>query len=322
MFAAALTFVVVLAVIVTVNWLFLVRPEQADQAALRKRLRTGTGRLPASYSGGLVKETVKLSSVPLLDRLLRAASFVTEPIQGRITAAGLKVSVGTVLLACALAAASAFLLVTIVFKYRWLGLLIGCLAACMPIALLNYKARRRALLFEEHFPEAINLIARALRAGHAFTTGIAMVADEAQEPVASEFRQLYEEQNFGRPMPDAMQAFAERVPLLDARFFVTAVLTQREAGGNLSEILDNLANVIRERFKVKRQIRVVSAHARLTGWILICEPPLLAVVLTFLVPNNMRTLITDPLGRQMLLGAVCLQIMGTLLIRRLIRIEY
>ena len=122
--------------------------------------------------------------------------------------------------------------------------------------------------FEEQFPEAIDLIGRALRAGHAFTTGLAMAAEEIPAPVGEEFKLLYDRQNFGMPLPDAMRAFAARIPLIDARFFVTAVLTQRETGGNLGEVLDNLASVIRERFKVKRQVRVLTAHGRITGWIL------------------------------------------------------
>ncbi len=129
--------------------------------------------------------------------------------------------------------------------------------------------RRRPRKFEEQFPEAIELIARALRAGHALTTGLALVAEELPDPVGGEFRLVYDRQNFGMSMPDALHLFAERVPLLDARFFVTAVLTQRESGGNLAEILDNLGDVIRQRFRVKRQIRVVTAHARLTGWVLV-----------------------------------------------------
>jgi tight adherence protein B len=322
MLAAALTFLVVIAVVLAVNWVFLVRPEQADQAALKRRLGNVTGVLRSSYTGTLVKPAVLLSPVPAVDRILSAATFVTAPIQLKISAAGLRMSVGGVLLACAMAGAAAFLFVFVLTRHAWLGLLAASVSAWLPIVVLNYKARKRVLAFEEHFPEAIDLIARALRAGHAFTTGLGMVSDESQEPVAGEFRQLYEEQNFGRPMPEALRAFADRVPLLDARFFVTAVLTQRESGGNLSEILDNLASVIRERFKVKRQIRVMSAHARMTGWVLAVEPLVLAIVLTFVAPNSMRTLFTDPLGLQMIVGAVCLQTLGTLVIRRLVNIEY
>ncbi len=123
-------------------------------------------------------------------------------------------------------------------------------------------------LFEDQFPQAIDLIASSLRAGHAFTTGVSMVADEVPDPTGAEFRLLYDQQNYGMPLPDALKAFARRVPLLDARFFITAVLTQREAGGNLAEVLDNLSTLIRERSRVKRQVRVASAHGRITGWVL------------------------------------------------------
>ena len=145
--------------------------------------------------------------------------------------------------------------------------------------------------FEEQFPEAIDLVARALRAGHALPTGLGMVADELQAPVGTEFRILFDEQNFGLTLPDAMRNFARRVPVLDARFFVTAVLTQRETGGNLAEVLDNLASVIRERFKVKRQVRVLSAHGRITGWVLACLPPVLAVATLIVNPDHLGTLL-------------------------------
>ena len=146
----------------------------------------------------------------------------------------------------------------------------------VPFIFVRHKKNQRLKKFEEQFPEAIDLIARALRAGHAFTTGLAMAAEEIPAPVGEEFKLLYDRQNFGMPLPDAMKAFAARIPLIDARFFVTAVLTQRETGGNLGEVLDNLASVIRERFKVKRQVRVLTAHGRITGWILAALPPALA----------------------------------------------
>ena len=149
-----------------------------------------------------------------------------------------------------------------------LALAAAPLFASIPFMFVRWKRTRRFGMFEEQFPEAIELMARALRAGHAFPTGIQMVADEIPSPVGAEFKLLYDRQNFGMPLSDALKGMAERVPILDARFFTTAVLTQRETGGNLSEILDNLAAVIRDRFKVKRQVRAVTAHGRITGWIL------------------------------------------------------
>jgi len=195
-------------------------------------------------------------------------------------------------------------------------------AFMMPVVALRFMRTRRMYKFEEQFPEALDLLSRALKAGHAFTTGIDMVGTEMPKPVGPEFRNLYDHQNFGMPMPDALKAFSDRVPVLDARFFVTAVLIQRESGGNLSEVLDNLAGVIRERFRVKRQMRVLSAHGRITGWILVCLPPVLGLVLMSVNPEHRRTMLGDPLGIQMLMGAVVMQIVGTLIIRKIVNIEY
>jgi tight adherence protein B len=140
--------------------------------------------------------------------------------------------------------------------------------------------------------------------------------------VGLEFRKLYDEQNFGLTLPDALRNFAGRIPVLDARFFVTAVLTQREAGGNLAEVLDNLAKVIRERFKVKRQVRVISAHGRITGWVLTGLPPAAAVATFMLSPLHIETLLGDPLGIRMIITAAVMQVLGALIIRRIVDIEY
>jgi tight adherence protein B len=149
-----------------------------------------------------------------------------------------------------------------------------------------------------------------------------MVGRELPDPVGAEFRLMYDRQNFGMAVPDALRQFAERVPVIDARFFATAVLTQRESGGNLSEVLDNLSNVIRERFKVKRQVRVITAHGRITGWVLAALPPVLAVALFIINPEQMLMLVRDPLGLRMIAFAAVLQVIGTLTIRKLVNIEY
>jgi tight adherence protein B len=149
-----------------------------------------------------------------------------------------------------------------------------------------------------------------------------MVADELPHPMSEEFRLLHDQQSFGLPLNEALKNFAQRVPLLDARFFVTAVLTQREAGGNLSEVLDNLAAIIRDRFRVKRQVRVLSAHGRITGWVLAGLTPVLVMLFMFLMPQNYAKFYKDPLGLQMIAVAVLLQIAGVVLIRKIVDIEY
>ena len=149
----------------------------------------------------------------------------------------------------------------------------------LPYSYASYRRTKRFQKFEELFPNAIDTLARAVRAGHAFTTALELIANEIAEPVASEFRKLFEEQKFGLPVRDALMNLAARVPLVDVKFFVTAVMLQRETGGNLAEILDNLSYVIRERFKIMRQVRVYTAQGRLTMMLLMGLPPIIVVVM-------------------------------------------
>ena len=193
--------------------------------------------------------------------------------------------------------------------------------AFMPITLLRLKRNRRLRAFEEQFPEALDLISRALKAGHAFATGLKMVADELPEPVGPEFRKTFDEQNFGLPLKDALENLTGRIPLLDVRFFATAVLIQRETGGNLSEILENLAHVVRERFKILRQVRVYTAHGRLTGYVLLALPAFLSVALMFINPEHMNLLFRERMGQMMLMATIVMQTFGFLWIKQIVKIE-
>ena len=203
-----------------------------------------------------------------------------------------------------------------------LALAVAPVGAWLPIGFLRYKAAKRLAAFEEQFPEAMDLMARALRAGHALTSTFQVIGEEVPDPAGAEFRQLFEQQNYGMSLPDALRAFANRSPILDARFFVTALLTQRETGGNLSEVLDNLASVIRERFKVKRQVRVMSAHGRITGWVLAFLPIAVGTILFAISPSQMRVLVDDPMGVRMVVAALVLEVVGVLAIRKIVNIEY
>jgi tight adherence protein B len=191
----------------------------------------------------------------------------------------------------------------------------------VPFLVLNIKRGRRLRTFEEQFPEALDLIARALKAGHAFATGLKMVADEMPEPVGPEFRKTFDEQNFGLPLKDALENLTHRVPLIDVRFFATAVLIQRETGGNLSEILENLAHVVRERFKILRQVRVYTAHGRLTGYVLLALPAVLCIALSFINPDHMNLLFREPMGQTLLMIAATMQFIGYMWIRQVVKIE-
>jgi tight adherence protein B len=202
--------------------------------------------------------------------------------------------------------------------FGWLGALIGFF---LPYAYASHMRSKRFQKFEEKFPEAIDTLARAVRAGHAFTTAVEMIANELAEPVAGEFRQLFEEQKYGLPVRDALMNLTERVPLVDVKFFVTAVMLQRETGGNLAEILDNLSYVIRERFKILRQVRVHTAQGRLTMVLLMALPPTIVVVMQFLNPGFIHPLFADPLGHALIVGGIVLQTIGYFVIRKIIRIR-
>jgi len=209
----------------------------------------------------------------------------------------------------------------IVTRASW-GLPVGfALGFALPFVFLKIKRTRRMRAFEEQFPEALDLIARALKAGHAFATGLKMAADELPEPVGPEFRKTFDEQNFGLPMKDALDNLARRIPILDVRFFVTAVLIQRETGGNLAEILENLGFVVRERFKILRQVRVYTAHGRFTGYVLLALPAVLGIALSFINPEHMNMLFRERMGQMLLGGALVMQTIGFLWIKQVIKIE-
>ena len=198
---------------------------------------------------------------------------------------------------------------------------VGLLLGALPILFLMQRRSARIKKFEEQFPEALDLLARALRAGHAFQTSLGMVADEVAEPVGPEFKKTFDQQNFGLPLKECLFELADRVPLLDVRFFATAVTIQRETGGNLAEILDNLAYVVRERFKILRQVRVHTAHGRFTGYVLLALPAVLGIILSYLSPDHMNTLFTEQMGKTMLIGAAVMQTVGYFWIKQVIKIE-
>jgi len=317
---AVATFAVVMGLILATYWVALVRPEDRAQTTLRKRLKTRGSA--AAVRLDLVKKVERLSHVPVLNKLLARTAGVSNPLRRLITESGVAITPGLLLLMSAFAGLLAYVVVQTLTHQFLIGVVCGALAAGGPYLYVCWVRVQRLRKFEETFPEAIDLIARALRAGHAFTTGIGMVANELPAPVGAEFRLLYDGHHYGQPLALALRAFAERVPLIDARFFATAVLTQRESGGNLTEVLDNLATVIRERFRVKRQVRVITAHGRITGMVLVALPPCMAFAMYTSGPENFTPLFTDPIGIQMVTGAIILQVIGTLIIKKLVNIEY
>ena len=314
------TFLIFFTGIYGVYWFVILRPEAQAVGVVKRRLRPT--RQKVDRQAELRKEVQALSTIGAVDALLKRNQTRTASLQLLIDQAGLNITVATLLLASLVVAALVFFFVLRLTGWAMVALPLAALSAFVPVNIVKYKRTLRMRKFEEQFPEALDLLGRALRAGHAFTTGLEMIASEMAEPIGPEFRVLYDQQNFGMPLPDALRLFATRIPVLDARFFVTAVLIQRESGGNLSEILDNLARVMRERFRVKRQMRVISAHGRISGWILVCLPPVLATVIFSINGETRQIMFHDPLGQQMMIAAACLQVIGTLIMRKIINVPY
>ena len=221
----------------------------------------------------------------------------------------------------ALGGLAATVLLPLHLNWSWTAPPLMALAAALPYLYLRHKRTARLAAFEEQFPESLDFLARSMRAGHAFTISLKMVAEESSDPLGIEFRTLFNEQNLGAPLEVALYNLADRVPLLDVRFFVSAVVLQKQTGGNLGEILTRLGYLIRERFRVKGQVRSASAHGRTTALVLTIMPIATTVLMMVVAPAYLRTLLTDPDGKWLIAGAIAGQIVGQLVIRKIIKIK-
>lgn len=197
----------------------------------------------------------------------------------------------------------------------------GLLAGALPLLSVLRRRKRRLRAFEEQFPESLEFISRSMRAGHAFSVSLEMVHHEFKDPLAGEFRRTSEEHNLGLPLETALGKLGQRVPSMDVRFFVSAVVLQKRTGGNLAELLDKLAALIRERFKLRGRIRAVSAHGKITGGALSSIPIGVAVMMFVVNPEYFRFFALDPAGQLMMGGAVVLQLIGYVIIRQIVKIE-
>jgi tight adherence protein B len=295
----------------------------SDLDKLKSRL-VGTTKVKAtkavSSSGSLIQADEK--------NLLLAAKFLRRfqlqsKLEELIEQAGMKWStarlVNTCLLAVVAAGALAWLLLPDQFhQYFYLPALA---AGALPLLFVVRKRKARLRRFEELFPDSLEFVSRSMRAGHAFSVSLEMIHREFQEPLSGEFRRTFEEHNLGLPLDVALQKLAKRVPSLDVHFFVSAVLLQKRTGGNLAEILDKLAYVIRERFKLRGRIRAISAHGRMTGTALTCIPIGVAVLMFYTNPDYVKFFFLDDVGNIMLGCAVALQIVGYVVMKQITNIE-
>jgi tight adherence protein B len=289
---------------------------------LDRRLREvsdGVAPADANADDSVLKRAVS-GPLPGVDRLI-AGTSVGSWLARLIEQSGVNVTPTAIVLMSLVAAAAAWVAVSALVRVPFAPAGAALVGGFLPYGWLLHRRSSRLKRFEEQFPEALDLLSRAIRAGHAFQTAMGMVGDELPPPVGPEFKKTFDRQNFGLPLRDALNELSERVAILDVRFFVTAVLIQRDTGGNLSEILDNLAHVVRERFKIRRQIRVHTAHGRFTGYVLLALPAALAVALSIINPTHMELLFREHMGQMMIMGAIVMQTIGFIWIRQVIKIE-
>jgi tight adherence protein B len=304
-------------------WVFSNAFRHSDMDKLKSRL-LGTSKAKKTKTGGPnaslihTEEKAGLLALKLLQKYKLQAK-----LQELLEQAGMKWSthrlINTCLVTCVAGWAIAWM--TLPAQLRRFSYLVALLVGVLPLLYVIRKRKMRLRRFEELFPDSLEFVARSMRAGHAFSVSLEMIHREFQEPLAGEFRRTFEEHNLGLPLDMALQKLAKRVPSLDVHFFVSAVLLQKRTGGNLAEILDKLAYVIRERFKLRGRIRAISAHGRMTGLALTCIPIGVGVIMFYVNPDYARFFFLDDVGNIMLVCAIALQLIGYAIIRQIVKIE-
>jgi tight adherence protein B len=286
---------------------------------MERRLRALAAGDGSQESRSLLK--VALQGEPTWLTRLLVASPRASAIDRWLQQSGSNVSVGRFVLVSTMAGVSVALLAMVLRLPLPLALLLGAVGFVVPAIVVTVRRSRRLRRFDEQLPDCLDLIARALRAGHAFPSALQMVGSEAADPVASEFQTTFEEINYGVSVHDAMLNLARRVPSLDLRYFVVAVLLQRETGGNLAELLDNLSALIRQRFKLLGRIRVLAAEGKLSAYILIGLPFVTAATVYAVNPKFMSLLWTDPAGLRLSAGAMVMMVLGAMVMWRIVKIR-
>lgn len=298
-------------------WRSYKRPEVT---AMEKRLQALTASHDTSEQTWLLKQRM-MSEVPLLERWLLGIPQAHQ-LQKMIYQSGMDWPLSRLLLACAALGSAAWGAIVVAAHQSMLsGMAVGGLFAALPLLYVLRQRRLRLARLEQQLPDALDLIIRGLRAGHAFSSSLQMVGEEMADPIAQEFRVVHDEINFGVSMQQALTNLCERVPIADLRYFVVSVLIQRESGGNLTEVLGNLRRLIRERLKLLARIRVLSAEGRLSAWVLGVMPFAIAALLNVANPAFMSLLWTDPIGIVIVQSMLTLMVIGFFILRKIIKIR-
>lgn len=315
----ALVFVITFLVL---GGIYVLLGRQKDSEIIRGRLEAidrGTALTPNALNRDLVRDE-RLSSIPTFHRVLTRWSWPGR-LRKFIAQAGMQVRPGKVMLIGAALGLAIFEAAQFLSASALLSIGAGAAAALAPLIFIAIKRARRLASFQRQFPEVIDLLSRSVRAGHSFSSGLEIVSTDLGEPVAGEFRTAFDEQRFGLPLRDALLGLCERVPLMDVRLFVIALLVQKETGGNLVEILDNLAHVIRERFRIAGEVRIRTAQGRLTAVILIALPLIMMLMLHVVDPDYLKLLFVDRLGQLMLITAALMQTIGAFIVWKIVKIK-
>jgi tight adherence protein B len=262
-----------------------------------------------------------MSELPMLERMLLRLPRAHQ-LDRLILQANLNWTVSHLLLNCLVLGAVSFLTVNALLHLGFIiAAPIAAASALLPLAYVNFRRARRLVKLQQQLPDALDLLGRALRAGHAFGAGLQMIGEEMADPIASEFSFVHDEVNFGVSLEQALTNLSVRVPITDLRYFVVAVLIQRDSGGNLTEVLANLARLIRQRLKLFAQVRVLSAEGRMSAWLLSLLPFAIGALMTVFNPEFMKPLWTDPMGISIVRGLLVSMACGILMLRKIIRIR-
>jgi tight adherence protein B len=302
-------------------YLLSTRSVDARRAQLERRVQQALQDSDEAENGQLVltrRDT--LSKFPALARLLARFKF-TQNLDHALSQADIQITVGRLLFFCILAGIMAGLAALTVFESLAMVVISAVVAAALPIVHVKWVRKRRLAKFLEHLPDALDLMSRSLAVGHAFSEALYQVAEDMPEPISREFRLTYEEQKLGLSTKLALEHLGERIPLLDLHLCITAILIQRETGGNLAEILEKVATTIRERFRLMEEFRTMTTASRGSAWILCALPFFIVFVIMAFNPSYMNPLFYDPRGHYILAVAALLQVLGIITIRKILAIK-
>ena len=302
-------------------YLLATHGSDAKRARLQKRLAEAL--LHSAHTEDaevLLARNELMSEIPSLNRALLSMQAALQ-LKKMLDQADLHITPSRLVMFSFMAGILAAMAASVVSGNILLMFLAGILAAALPFVHVWYKRKKRFDRFLEHLPDALDLMSRALSAGHAFSEAMHMVSTEMPEPIATEFRKTYEEQNLGLSLKLALENLTQRIPLLDLRMCVTAVLIQRETGGNLAEILEKVAYTIRERFRIMGDLKTLTTSSRMSAWLLCGLPIFVSVVITAMNPEYMSVLWKDQRGHYLIATALILQVSGMLIVRKILRIK-